>query len=252
MAYFYDQQIRRYLVQFMSVFEGLQVSFGANDYGSDTNLVNVPIQYGSADRVVAALKAGNNTNTPLRPPCMAATLIGLDPAPDRKSGSNTTIRRTRLPLGGSFPEDIETLEYIKPVPYTATLDLAILASNTDQHLQMLEQLLLLFGNDMQLQVSDNPHDINKLAMVTLTNVNFEERLPAGVDPRLIMSTLTFQSTFYLSPPVKVRNNAILAIRTRLAQIAASQTAEGALAEVVVPGLPYETLIDTRQMNLPER
>ena len=55
--YFFDNQIRTYLLQFTSIFYGLTVRTGKDECG-ETQDISVPIVIGNKDRVVAALMAG--------------------------------------------------------------------------------------------------------------------------------------------------------------------------------------------------
>ena len=47
--YFYDEQIRRYLLQFTRMVSLFQVEYGRNEQGT-TDLVRVPVRYGDASR----------------------------------------------------------------------------------------------------------------------------------------------------------------------------------------------------------
>ena len=45
-----------------------------------------------------------------------------------------------------------------PVPYNLTMQVDIWSGNTDQKLQLLEQILILFNPSIQLQQNTNPLD----------------------------------------------------------------------------------------------
>ena len=51
--YYYNEQFKKHIVQFMAIFSGLKVSSGKNDFNSASNLITVPVVYGSRDRVVS-------------------------------------------------------------------------------------------------------------------------------------------------------------------------------------------------------
>ena len=45
--FFYDEQIRRFLLQFTRIFSNFQCEYGRNDEGAK-GLIRVPIRYGDA------------------------------------------------------------------------------------------------------------------------------------------------------------------------------------------------------------
>ena len=85
-SYYYDQQLRSYILQFMAIFTGLFVKVGKSQMESE-RLVSVPVFYGAMDRVVAALLQENTQNKPIRLPCMSVYARGLDIANDMMHGS---------------------------------------------------------------------------------------------------------------------------------------------------------------------
>jgi hypothetical protein len=106
------------------------------------------------------------------------------------------------------------------IPYNMVMELAVFASNTDQMFQILEQILMLFDYDLQLQFNDSPFDWTKISKLTLTGINNEENYPAGIDQRMIVWTMTFEMPVWLSPPVDVRQDLIQHISVRIGDIAA--------------------------------
>jgi len=81
----------------------------------------------------------------------------------------------------------------------------IWSSNTDQKLQIMEQILYLFNPDFEIQKSDNYIDWTSLSYVELTGITFSSRtIPVGADSEIDVATLTFSMPIWLSPPVKVK------------------------------------------------
>ena len=52
--FFYDDQIRRFLLQFTRMFSNFQVEYGRDNTGAPT-LTRVPIRYGDASRQAATI-----------------------------------------------------------------------------------------------------------------------------------------------------------------------------------------------------
>ena len=217
-TYFYDNQIRNYIIQFMAVFAGLKVSVGENNSPTQSKLIDVPIRYGSADRVVNAIKADNTTNVPIRLPTMAAYLVDIQMAPDSRKGVNVVERRTHLERGKAFPTDLTVIEREQPIPYNTVFDLSIMTSNSDQHYQILEQILTLFNPIIQIQTSDDYLDWKRITTVELQDIGLEENYPAGQDNRIIQTTLKFSVPIYLSPPTVINRNYIASIKARIAAV----------------------------------
>lgn len=250
-TYHYDSQLRNYMVQFMAVFAGLKVSVGENDFDKQSKLIDVPIRYGSADRVVNAIKAGNTTNVPIRLPTMAAYMTGIQMAPDARKGVGVVERRSALPRGGAFPTDLKVIEREQPIPYRAAFELAIMTSNTNQHYQILEQILTLFNPIIQIQTSDDVYDWKRLTTVELDNIGLEENYPMGTDNRVIQTTLSFVVPIYLAPPTVINRNYVASIRMRIAALEGNENVNDIVSDVTQAFPLHETETSIAHLKLPE-
>ena len=97
--YFYDAQLRAYMLQFITIFQGLQVQTGKGECDEE-QFISVPCVVGTKDRVVAAIFAGNTQNRVFSLPAMAVHLQGLEPAPERRKVQAYVDQRVTLPVGG--------------------------------------------------------------------------------------------------------------------------------------------------------
>lgn len=216
-TYYYNQQFKRYITQFMAIFTNLQVEIGKNE-NKEPRLIAVPIAYASRDRVVAAIKGENTQNKMIRLPTMSAYMTGIALAPELRKGVGTQRRVSHVPLGGMIPDDVHVIQQRMPVPYNATFDLHIWSSNQEQHMQILEQILMIFDPVIQIQTSDDVFDWTKLTSVELTNIRPEENFPAGGDRRTIVTTLEFKVPILLSIPTEVHQRYIKDIYFRIGAI----------------------------------
>ena len=126
--YYYNHQIRNYVLQFMAIFAQMQVSVGKRDTGqlvnvedcdgnvvgqesviNDERLIMVPIRWGAPDRVVASLFAENTQNKPVRLPIMSAFARNFELADDIRHGTGNVRRNTYAPTGGKIPEDVRVV-----------------------------------------------------------------------------------------------------------------------------------------------
>lgn len=248
--YYYGAQIKRYIIQYMAIFSGLKVKIGKNDLNSASPFIHVPITYGPRDRVVAAIFAEQTQNKPIRVPTLSANMTGIVIDPELAVGTGTSVSTVRLPLGSTLPNGLQVVKKMRPVPYELRMETIIYASNTDQHLQMLEQILMLFdGRSLQIQIDDAFSDWSKLTTVFLedTGVTLNEASPAGVAGRIITSTLSFHTPIQLSPPFNLKGHYIEQIKLRLATLMNNESLHEALND---DEPPYETLIDVNNLGIP--
>ena len=195
------------MLQFITIFQGLQVQTGKGECGEE-QFISVPCVVGTKDRVVAALFAGNTQNRVFSLPTMAMHLQSLEVAPERRKVQAYVDQRVTMKAGGVFPNDLTVVKRAMPVPYNATMELTIYASNTQQMHQILEQILVLFNPDLQIQKSDAPFDWTKLTKVELTDISNEENYPSATEKRIMVWTLTFNMPIFLSIPMGVKDDLV--------------------------------------------
>jgi hypothetical protein len=92
-----------------------------------------------------------------------------------------------------------------PTPFILTMKADIWTSNTDQKLQILEQILVFFTPSLEIQTTDNYVDWTSLTVINLDNIQWTNRsIPVGVDSEIDVATLTFTTPIYISTPAKVK------------------------------------------------
>ena len=211
-SFFYDDQIRRFLLQFTRMFSNFQVEYGRDDSGAPT-LTRIPIRYGDASRQAATIIAENSRNKLPNVPMMTFHVTNLKYARDRMQEPyhvdkksfkqrewNDVTQSYETTQGNAF-----TVERMMPVPYNLSIQLDIWTSNTTMKLQILEQLLSLFNPSMEIQSTDNYIDWTSLSVVELADVNWSSRsIPIGTDDNIDIATLTFDLPIWISPPAKVK------------------------------------------------
>ena len=215
--FYYEKQMRNYIVQFAAIFQGMEVQVGKRD-DNDSHLIEVPVKNASSDRVVAAIITGNTQNKPLRIPMMSFQLVNIELAPELRKGIGVSRRKSYVPTGGLVPDDIAVVKQRMPVPYRTSFDLSLWASNQDQHYQMVEQILSLFDPILQIQTSDDTFDWKKITTVELVGIQFDENINPGADRRLIQSTLSFSVPVYLAVPAEVHTQYINDVFLRIGAV----------------------------------
>jgi hypothetical protein len=130
-----------------------------------------------------------------------------------------------------------------PVPYKLTINLDIWTSNTNQKLQLMEQILVLFNPALEIQSTDNYIDWTSLTTCDLERVNWSSRsIPVGTDNPIDIATLTFNVPIWLSSPAKVKK---LGVVERI--IASIFDANGDASVAVTDN---DLLLGTRQIFTP--
>jgi len=209
MDFFYDGQIRRYVTQFMRVFIGFKYKTG------DGALRHVPVMYGDMTRQVASIIKENSENKMPTVPRISCYITGLEMDTSRLSDatfvSKLNIRERaweevdgeieyKSVQGGGY-----TVERLMPTPFKLKMKADIWTSNTDQKLQLTEQILVLFNPSLEIQTTDNYIDWTSLSVLNLVSLNFSSRtIPVGTESDIDICSMEFEMPIYISPPAKVK------------------------------------------------
>jgi len=215
--FYYDKQIRRYISQIVSIFSYFEVEFG-NDENDNTVYRRVPVKYATSDKMTASILKNNSENTMLNVPVISVYVTGLEYQRDRMQDPSfvdkMNIRQKRYNnITDSYstdPGNAFTVERHMPVPYSLQYSVDIWTSNTEQKLQLLEQILVLFNPDFEIQSTDNYIDWTSLSYMNLENVNYSSRtVPLGSEEQLDIATLSFSSPIWISPPAKLKKLGVI-------------------------------------------
>jgi hypothetical protein len=212
MLHFYDGQIRRYTTQMMRILSNFPVKDGKG------KIKEVPVMYGDLTRQVANIIRENSENKLPSAPRISVYITGLELDRDRLTDATYT-RKTNI-RERAYDEDAGeylnyqgknyTVERLIPTPYMMRLNADIWASNTDQKLQLLEQILVLFNPSLEMQTTDNFIDWTSITVVNLESVTWSNRsIPVGVDSEIDIATLGFSIPIYISPPTKVKKMGVI-------------------------------------------
>jgi len=217
MNYFYDRQIRRYLQQFMRFFAGFSVKMGKDANGLDI-YQKVPVRYGDINRMAAHILKNNSDNTMNTVPFIAVYITELLPAPERRLNPTHTdsvqvYEKQYDAASGQFLDQMGQTYTIKrhmPVPYDLNVQVDIWTSNTDQKLQLMEQILVLFNPSLDLRNNDNVFDWSRMNFVELINTVWSVRqVPNGTDDVLDVASMIFNLPIFINPPAMVQRQQLI-------------------------------------------
>jgi len=257
MDFFYDGQIRRYVTQFMRIFIGFKTQAG------DGTQKTVPVKYGDMTRQVGNIIRENSENKLPTVPVISCYITGLELDNTRLTDptfiSKVNIRERAYDFneagdpvytgaqGGNY-----TVERLMPTPFTLSMKAEVWTSNTDQKLQLLEQILVLFNPSLEIQSTDNYIDWTSLSAIYLSNLSFSSRsIPQGIDSEIDVCSIDFTMPIYVTPPAKVKKlgivqNIIANIFTEQGDVADIETlvyntGEAATQEII-PAIDYSVLL----------
>ncbi len=212
MQYFYDGQIRRYITQIVRAFSKFSYRDG------DGDIKEVPVLYGDITRQVGSIIRENSDNKLPSAPRMGVYITSLQMDRSRLSDSSY-VSKINL-REKAFDETTNsyvaqqakgyTVERLHPTPYTLSVNVDVWSTSTDQKLQILEQIFMLFNPDLEFQTSDNYVDWTSLSALYLEDINFSSRtIPVGTQDDIDVATLGFTAPIYISPPSKVKKLGII-------------------------------------------
>lgn len=250
--FFYDGQIRRFLLQFTRIVSGFQVEYGNETDGvNQATLLRVPVRYGDASRNAQTIIQENSASMMPSTPMMTFYISALEYARDRLQEpyhvNNINVRQRKYDPATETYDTAQgnafTVERLMPVPYKLTLNLDVWTSNTNQKLQLFEQISTLFNPSLEIQSTDNYIDWTSLSVLYLDSVTWTSRsIPQGTENPIDVMTLKFSAPIWISSPAKIKK---LGVVERV--VAGIFNAQGDAADAITNN---DLLLGTRQMFTP--
>jgi hypothetical protein len=193
----------------------MRVFIGFKYQAGDKEERLVPVMYGDLTRQVASIIKDNSENKMPTVPRISCYITGLELDTSRLADSTFVSKvnvreRTYQDVAGQRVYGTEqgagyTVERLMPTPFKLRVKADVWTSNTDQKLQLLEQILILFNPSLEVQTTDNYVDWTSLSVIYLTSTNFSSRsIPQGTDTDIDIASLEFEMPIYISPPTKVK------------------------------------------------
>ncbi|PCH60255.1 MAG: hypothetical protein COC11_00575 [Candidatus Neomarinimicrobiota bacterium] len=195
---FYHETIRKLVVAFGSMFNDIQL-VRKNNAGVITQSMKVPLAYGPKQKFLARLRldATLDNKVSITLPRIGFEITGLTYDPTRKL--NRVQKFKKIKSGSD--KRLET-QYM-PVPYNLEFALNIMSKNSDDGLQILEQILPYFQPDYTVTINDNVAMNSKRDIpIILNGITYEDSYEGDyASRRSILYNLAFTLKFYLYGPV---------------------------------------------------
>lgn len=232
MNYFYDKQVKRYLLQIQRIFSEFYVSDGKKKVGDQVieRHKRVPIVHGINNSIAASFLTGNSENTLQTVPMMVFYINDIQPITDtmRIGQHNDTVRhyteKARNP-DGTYNDKVAgnkfTITQNAPTTFNMTITVDIKTSSYDQKLELFEQIVVYFNPGFQFRVNRSEFDMGQVSNIELESTTWSNKgMPIGDDDGSDFFTLTFKvSPVYISSPAKLSvQKRITSIHTNINQL----------------------------------
>jgi len=246
--FFYDNQIRRFLIQFAKIFSNWEVTKGKDPAGNEI-LVRVPVMYGDSSRQASTILANNSASNLPSAPLITYYISGLEYDQRRTQDptyiDNISVRQRSYNSETQSYETVQgqafTVERQMPVPYTLRITVDFWTTNYNQKLELLEQLGTLFNPALEIQSTDNFIDWTSLSVVFQDGLTFSSRsIPQGTGNPIDVLSWKFYMPIWLSTAAKLKKFGVIE------KIIASIFAGQALTDIQDEDL----LLGTRQKITP--
>jgi hypothetical protein len=197
---FYHETVRNIIVAFGTMFNNLQIVRKDNS-GTVTQAMKVPLAYGPKQKWLTRLDAD-----PSLANSVAITLprLGFEIGSLTYDSTRKLNRVQKFKKVKSASSDANKLDtQFMPVPYNMEITLYAMAKNSDDALQMVEQILPFFQPDYTLTLNDMADmGIKRDVPIILNSVSYEDNYQGDFESRrAIIYTLAFTLKFYLYGPV---------------------------------------------------
>ncbi len=195
---FYHETIRKVVVAFGTMFNNIQLVRKDNS-GNIIQTMKVPLAYGPRDKYLTRLDddADLTKSVAVTLPRIGFEINNLTYDPTRKLNRVQKFKKVK----GDKNDQLDT-QYM-PVPYNLEFTLYIMAKQSEDALQVVEQILPYFQPDYTITINDmTDMGIKKDVPIVLNSISYEDDYQADFQTRrAIIYTLSFTTKFYLYGPV---------------------------------------------------
>lgn len=246
MAFFYDNQIRRHLEQFIRLFSDLNVYIGKDANGIDT-FQRVPARYGDSSRMAGHILKNNSENFLNSVPLISCYIERVEMNANRRLNPTyqDKVQVYERPFDketNTYGEGVgSTYTIIRhmPVPYDLSFSVDVWTSNTDQKHQLFEQIGTMFNPGVNIRSSSNVFDWSALTYVEMKDVTLDTRtIPQGADSVISVTSWKFLMPIWLNPPAKVKRQVL--IHTIINRLKTVENIDQPLSDIPFNDLPTDS------------
>ncbi len=201
--YFYNQSTRNVVVAFGTLFNTIQLH-KKDGSGNIVQSMKVPLAYGPKQKWLSRLTEDPNLNKKVAVtlPRIGFEISGITYDPTRKLQKTIKVKKV---ADGIDTDQVKS--GFMPVPYNINFELYVLSKNSDDALQIVEQILPFFQPDYTVTMKEIPElDIIRDVPIILNSVGYEDDYEGSfTSRRSIIYTLSFTAKYYMYGPVTASN-----------------------------------------------
>ena len=195
---FYHETIRNIVIAFGTMFNDIQLVRKDNS-GTITQTMKVPLAYGPREKFLVRLRedADLTKQVAITLPRIGFEIKNLSYDASRKMSRVQRFKKVK----GANTKQLDT-QYM-PVPYNLEFELYIMAKQSDDALQIVEQILPYFQPDYSLTINDMADmGITRDIPIVLNSIGYEDSYDGDFTTRrALIYTMSFTTKFYLYGPV---------------------------------------------------
>jgi len=195
---FYHESIRKVIVSFGTMFNNINLVRKDNS-GNISQSMKVPLAYGPREKFLVRLNedADLTKQVAITLPRIGFEIQNLEYDAGRKLNRVQRFKKVK----GAQAKQLDA-QYM-PVPYNLSIELYVMAKQSDDALQIVEQILPYFQPDYTLTINDNvAMDSKRDVPIVLNSISYEDNYQGDFTTRrALIYTLSFTAKFYLYGPV---------------------------------------------------
>mgnify|MGYP003659599632 FL=1 len=199
--YFYNESLRKCIIAFGSLFNDIYIT-RKNSAGTDVQSLKVPLAYGPKQKFMVRLDADPNLDqkVAITLPRIGFEIAGFDYDPSRKL--NRIIKRKKV----ANTEDKKLKQMStqhSPVPYNLNFEMFVMTKNSDDGIQIVEQILPFFQPEYTVTIKEVPEmDVVRDVPIVLNSIGYEDTYTGSfTERRAIIYTFSFVAKAYVYGPV---------------------------------------------------
>ena len=200
--HFYHKKIRNTVIAFGTIFNNVNIK-RLDSSGNPLQNIKVPLSYSPKEKFLARLDAqqdltGDDSKVAITLPRMSFEITGYSYDATRKLNKNQKITKVT-----TNADTTKLNNQYMPVPYNVNFSLNVYTANSDDGLQIIEQILPFFQPDYTVtMIEDRTMDTKRDIPFILNNVDYEDSYSGSLTSmRRIIYTLSFTAKVYLYGPI---------------------------------------------------
>ena len=200
-TYFYNETIRKTIIAFGSLFNDVYIE-RKDSAGVAIQTLKVPLAYGPKQKFIIRLEGdpGLDQKVAITLPRIGFEINGLDYAPERKL--NRIIKKKKVQEATDDKLKSMLTQY-SPVPYNIGFEMFVMARNSDDGIQIVEQILPFYQPEYTVSIKEVPQmDTIRDVPIVLNNISYEDTYEGDFTTRrAIIYTFNFTAKTYVYGPV---------------------------------------------------